>query len=157
VYRADVNSAARTLSYAFTVSHLRLDGRHITNGRMIGIPVVSGNGPMWANVNNGRFEGVLTWQLRMDGTLEVVEQTTHVDAQVTVRMEGFGLMTNTVNNQINAMIPEMLNDPAYQQQLNDIIDGILFPILNGFINYYQPNELADRLENLAINPSAPAC
>jgi hypothetical protein len=148
IQRLQINTAARTISYRFSVAQMSLTGSHVTRGSMIGIPVVSGNGPMTATMTNSWVEGVLHWHtLPGSGYMQFHDQTTAIDSQnVVVRMEGFGLMTGTVNRQINDMIPEMLADPEFQQDVNDILNAIMLPLFNDFMYHMTPEEVAVFLE-----------
>ncbi|KAG5677609.1 hypothetical protein PVAND_007353 [Polypedilum vanderplanki] len=159
IQRLQVNTAARTISYRFSVAQMSLTGSHDTRGSMIGISVVTGNGPMTATMTNSWVEGILHWHtLPGSGYMQFHDQTTAIDSQnVVVRMEGFGLITNTVNRQINDLIPEMLADPEFQQEINEILNSIMLPLFNDFMYHMTPEEVAALLDEQYNNPPPQRC
>ena len=135
-----------------------MNGRHDTRGSMILIPVVSGSGPMTIQITNAQIEGVLSWGLDARGHITIFDQWTWFDASVIrVRMEGFGLLTNTINNNINDAIPTFLADPEFQAELNRIINGIMFPSIEQLIYETTPEEFTLKLATAAANPTPDRC
>jgi hypothetical protein len=152
------NPAARTVSYKFTIPRMDLTGRHNTRGSMLLIPVVTGNGPMTVTMTNSLITGVLTWSLDVNGHLVITDQWTWVDSErVVVRMEGFGLMTNTINNNINDAIPGYLADPEFQAEINRIINDTTIPAFTQIIQGSTQQEFSDSLAFLAANPTPDRC
>ncbi|KAL7026805.1 hypothetical protein ACKWTF_005175 [Chironomus riparius] len=149
----EINSAARTLRYRINIPLLTLDARHETRGRMIGIPVVSGSGPMTSRATNAFIEGVISWIEQPDsGFIHFNDQIANFNSQnVVVQMDGFGLLTGTINRQINDMIPEVINDPAMQAQFNQILNDIMLPMLNEFTYQMTPAQAGEFLAHYAEN------
>jgi len=138
---------------------LTLNARHETRGRMIGIPVVNGNGPMTARATNAFIEGVISYIEQPEtGFIHFEDQIANFNSQnVVVQMDGFGLLTGTVNRQINDMIPETINDPEMQAQFNQIINNIMLPMLNEFTYQMTPAEAGESLAYYAENSPPPNC
>lgn len=152
------NPAARTVTYRFALARLDLTARHNTRGSMLLIPVVTGNGPMTVAMTNALVTGVLSWNLDANGHLIITDQWTWIDSErVVVRMEGFGLMTNTINNNINDAIPGLLADPEFQAEINRIINDITIPAFSQIIEGRTYQEFTDALAFNAANPSPDRC
>lgn len=151
------NDLNRSVRYVYTVQRMDLVGRHSTRGSMLLIPVVNGAGPMTVQMLNSRISGTAFWSTDTNGHVIIIGQDTWVDSQVTVRLEGFGLMTNSINNAINDAIPEYLADPEFQLEINDIINSIMLPAIEQFIYQKTPQDVTNSLANHAANPSPDRC
>lgn len=151
------NNVERTVHYVYTVARMDLVGRHNTRGSMLLIPVVNGAGPMTVNMVNSRFMGTARWDLNANGHVFISGQDTWIDSTVRVRMEGFGLMTNTINNNINDAIPTYLNDPEFQQEINDIINSVMIPAIEEFLYQKTPEDVTALLAHHSANPSPNRC
>lgn len=151
------NDANRSLRYSYTVQRLDLVGRHDTRGSMLLIPVVNGAGPMTVAMENSRFSGTIFWSTNALGHVIITGQNTWVDSIVHVRMEGFGLMTNTINSAINSAIPDYLADPVFQQELNDAINLVMIPAIESFVYQKTPQDVTDSLAHQAVNPTPDRC
>lgn len=138
---------------------MTLDGQHNTRGSMIGIPVVSGSGAITARITTAYIQGLAHWrELPTSGYIDFYAQEASFNAQhVVVDMRGFGLLTNTVNRQINDAIPEYLADPEVQAQFNEIINNVVLPVLNEFTYGMTPTQAGEFLAQVAANPPPANC
>ena len=144
----------QTISYTFFVDYARMDGDHVTRGSMVGIPVVNGQGRFFSEMFNSRYHGTVRYSMQ-SGTnfLFMVDQVTRVEIQhMTMQMTGFGALNNTVNQQVNEQIPYMITSVEFQQQMNDVLDGIIIPIFNAIANGQTLNTITSHLAFVASNP-----
>lgn len=158
IYELSFNPTAQTVEYKFTIASMNMVGRHNTRGSMLLIPVVSGNGPMTVQMTNSHVHGIMSWGLDADGLITILDQWTWIDSQnVNVRMEGFGLMTNTINNNINDAIPGLLADPEFQAEINRVVNDIMFPAFSQIVYGKNPAAFTAELAFRAANPTPDRC
>ncbi|KAL7026804.1 hypothetical protein ACKWTF_005174 [Chironomus riparius] len=147
-------NADQTISYTFFVDYARMDGDHITRGSMVGIPVVNGQGRFFSEMFNSRYHGTVRHSTQ-PGTnfIFMVNQVTTVEIQhMTMQMTGFGALNATVNQQVNDQIPYMIMSVEFQQQMNDMLDGIILPIFNAIASGQTVNTITNHLAFMASNP-----
>jgi hypothetical protein len=83
----------------------------------------------------------------------MVNQVTRVEIQhMTMQMTGFGALNSLVNQQVNEQIPFMITSDEFQQQMNEMLDGIILPMFDSIANGQTPNTITSHLAFMASNP-----
>ena len=150
----------QTVEYIFATDYVTLDGDHWTRGTMVGLPVVNGQGKMFAEQFSSVYHGYIRWSTKPDtGYIYPVSHSVSVSIQhMTMQMSGFSPLINaTVNQQINDSIPELLASPEFQQQMNVLLDSIMLPFFEALTYRQTVDTITDHLAFMASNPSPPAC
>jgi hypothetical protein len=151
----------RTITYTFTVTVANMDGLHITRGTLLGLGVVNGQGPMRGTMNNSKYRGTVYWQTEpVTDYIIIKDHIVNVEIMnMEMQLLGFGsaAMDTIVNNQIRNQIPDMITSPEFQQQMNDMLDGIMKPLFQAIAYQKTPITIHDYLAERAANPAPPQC